>query len=424
MTGVVSVLGIAQQKALRLRKFSDATFMQAASLVLSISSHPEKSMPCNDRFLQPAAVASPDHHPAVILIVDDTPENLAVLGELLQTDYRVLVANSGRRALAIAVADPQPDLILLDVMMPDMDGYEVLAALRHNPRTAQIPVIFVTAMDALEDEQRGFDLGAIDYITKPLRPPIVLARVRVHLELKAARDRLSDQNTFLEAEVMRRMAENQLVQDVSIHALARLAETRDSETGNHIHRTREYVRALAVRLQSHPRFAAFLSDRTIRLLVKSAPLHDIGEVAIPDHILLKPGKLTAEEWELMKTHAQRGSEAIEQAERDAEQPVEFLTLAKEIAHYHHEKWDGSGYPEGLAGDAIPIPARLMALADVFDALISRRVYKPPLPFSEACELIIAERGRHFDPDVVDAFAAVFDQFTAIARRYSDSTASG
>ncbi|RUQ40068.1 MAG: two-component system response regulator [Candidatus Competibacteraceae bacterium] len=381
-------------------------------------------MPCNDRFLQPAAVASPDHHSAVVLIVDDTPENLAVLGELLQPNYRVLVANSGRRALAIATVNPQPDLILLDVMMPEMDGYQVLAELRQNPRTAQIPVIFVTAMDALEDEQRGLDLGAIDYITKPLRPPIVLARVRVHLELKAARDRLRDQNSFLEAEVARRMAENQLVQDVSIHALARLAETRDSETGNHIHRTREYVRALAVRLQGHPRFAAFLSDRTIRLLVKSAPLHDIGKVAIPDHILLKPGKLTAEEWELMKTHAQRGSEAIEQAERDAEQPVEFLALAKEIAHYHHEKWDGSGYPEGLAGDAIPIPARLMALADVFDALISRRVYKPPLPFAEARTLILAERGRHFDPDVVDAFAAVFDQFAVIARRYSDSAASG
>ncbi len=381
-------------------------------------------MPCNDRFLQPAAVASPDHHSAVVLIVDDTPENLAVLGELLQPNYRVLVANSGRRALAIATVNPQPDLILLDVMMPEMDGYQVLAELRQNPRTAQIPVIFVTAMDALEDEQRGLDLGAIDYITKPLRPPIVLARVRVHLELKAARDRLRDQNSFLEAEVARRMAENQLVQDVSIHALARLAETRDSETGNHIHRTREYVRALAVRLQGHSRFAAFLSDRTIRLLVKSAPLHDIGKVAIPDHILLKPGKLTAEEWELMKTHAQRGSEAIEQAERDAEQPVEFLALAKEIAHYHHEKWDGSGYPEGLAGDAIPIPARLMALADVFDALISRRVYKPPLPFAEARTLILAERGRHFDPDVVDAFAAVFDQFAVIARRYSDSAASG
>ena len=381
-------------------------------------------MPCNDRFLQPAAVASPDHHSAVVLIVDDTPENLAVLGEFLQPNYRVLVANSGRRALAIATVNPQPDLILLDVMMPEIDGYQVLAELRQNPRTAQIPVIFVTAMDALEDEQRGLDLGAIDYITKPLRPPIVLARVRVHLELKAARDRLRDQNSFLEAEVARRMAENQLVQDVSIHALARLAETRDSETGNHIHRTREYVRALAVRLQGHPRFAAFLSDRTIRLLVKSAPLHDIGKVAIPDHILLKPGKLTAEEWELMKTHAQRGSEAIEQAERDAEQPVEFLALAKEIAHYHHEKWDGSGYPEGLAGDAIPIPARLMALADVFDALISRRVYKPPLPFAEARTLILAERGRHFDPDVVDAFAAVFDQFAVIARRYSDSAASG
>ena len=356
---------------------------------------------------------------ATLLIVDDTPENLAVLGELLQPEYRVRVANSGRGALRIALSDPKPDLILLDVMMPDMDGYAVLACLRADQRTSDIPVIFVTALDTAVEEHDGLERGAVDYISKPLRPLIVLARVRTQLELKRARDWLRDQNAFLEAEVARRMAENQLVQDISIHALARLAETRDPETGNHLRRTQEYVRILAMGLRDHPGYAAFLSDRNIQLLAKSAPLHDIGKVGIPDHILLKPGKLDADEWAIMQTHAMIGREAIEHAERDAEQPVEFLALAKEIAHYHHERWDGSGYPEGLAGDAIPIPARLMALADVFDALITRRVYKAAMPPDQARAIIAAESGRHFDPNVVEAFLASFDKFLAVAERYGD-----
>jgi putative two-component system response regulator len=354
-----------------------------------------------------------------ILIVDDTPENLSVLGELLQPAYRVRAANSGRRALQIANGDPSPDLILLDVMMPEMDGYAVLDHLRNDPATAHIPVIFVTAMDSTEDEEKGLALGAVDYITKPLRPAIVLARVHTHLELKHARDILRDQNTFLEAEVDRRMSENLVIQEVSIHALARLAETRDPETGNHLHRTQEYVRTLAVALKHHPRFADFLDDRTINALARSAPLHDIGKVGIPDHILLKPGKLTPEEWDIMKTHAKLGSDAIEQAERDTAEPVEFLSLAKEIAHYHHERWDGTGYPEGLAGDSIPIAARLMALADVFDALICRRVYKPPMPYELAHEIIVSESGTHFDPDIVDAFIEHFDRFKAIAEAYAE-----
>lgn len=361
-----------------------------------------------------------DGEKATLLIVDDTPENLTILGELLQSTYRVRAANSGQSALRIAASDPKPDLILLDVMMPDMDGYVVFAHLREDPRTRDIPVIFVTALDTAINEQYGLELGALDYITKPLRPAIVLARVHTQLELKRARDWLRDQNTFLETEIARRMAENQLIQDISIHALARLAETRDPETGNHLRRTQEYVRILAMGLRGHPRFAAFLTDHNIQLLAKSAPLHDIGKVGIPDHILLKPGKLSPEEWVIMKTHTKLGSEAIEQAERDAEHPVEFLVLAKEIAHYHHERWGGGGYPEGLAGDAIPFSARLMALADVLDALITRRVYKPPMPHAQARAIILAERGRRFDPDVVDSFLACGDEFRAIADRYRDS----
>ena len=354
-----------------------------------------------------------------VLIVDDSPENLAVLNGLLQPAYRVLAATSGERALRVAGGDPRPDLVLLDVMMPGLDGYQIFERLRADPATRDIPVIFVTALDAREAELRGLELGAVDYITKPIVPPVVLARVNTQLELKRARDWLKDQNAFLEAEVARRMAENDATQRVSIRALAHLAETRDPETGNHILRTQSYVNRLAQALRGHPRFSARLDERYIDLLTRSAPLHDIGKVGIPDHILLKPGKLTPEEWEIMKTHAKIGSDAIERAEQDLDTPLDFLSAAKDIAHWHHEKWDGSGYPDGLAGDAIPVAARLMALADVFDALISARVYKPAFPYEKARDIIVEGRGKHFDPAVCDAFLAHFDDFVAIAERYRD-----
>lgn len=264
-------------------------------------------------------------------------------------------------------------------------------------------------------------MGAVDYITKPIMPQVMLARVRTHLELKSARDRLSVQNAWLEAEVSRRMAENDQTQLVSVRALAHLAETRDKETGNHILRTQAYVHALAMRLRNHRRFKHLLDDRYIEVLTRSAPLHDIGKVGIPDYILLKPGPLTNDEWEIMKTHAALGAQAIEQAERDIEQPVKFLSVAKEIAHWHHERWDGSGYPDGLAGEAIPVSARLMSVADVFDALITERVYKPAMSFEKAREIITQGRSSHFDPDVVDAFLREFPAFCDIASRYQDLT---
>jgi putative two-component system response regulator len=358
--------------------------------------------------------------PPTLLIVDDSPENLSVLGELLRDNYRVRAANSGVEALRLAALTPTPDLILLDVMMPGMDGYEVMRRLRADPLTREVPVIYATSLDAAEDEELGLKLGAVDYVTKPLRPAVVLARVAAHLELKQARDRLQAHNADLEAEVTRRMGENLLIQDVSILALAHLAEIRDPETGNHLKRTQAYVHCLAKRLIDHPRFASQLNSQTVEQIAKSAPLHDIGKVGIPDHILLKPGKLTPEEWEVMKTHARLGAEAIEHAERDAERPVAFLAFAKQIARHHHERWDGRGYPDGLAGDAIPLVARLMALADVFDALISRRVYKEPFPPEQARRMIIEQRGMHFDPDVCDAFDAAYDEFCTIAQCYADS----
>ena len=359
---------------------------------------------------------------ATVLIVDDEPVNLAMLGQLLRPTYTVRAAASGPAALRAAATLPRPDIVLLDVSMPGMDGFTVLQRLRDDAATKDMPVIFVTAMDASEDEERGLALGAQDYVSKPIKPAVLLRRIRAQLDNKRFNDWQRDQNAVLEAEVARRMAENDVAQAVGIRALAHLAEMKDTETFGHIERTQRYVRDLAQRLRSHPRFAALLTDRYINLLTRSAPLHDIGKVGIPDTILLKPGPLTPEEREVMKAHAQFGSNAIERAERDVAQPVAFLALAKEIAHWHHERWDGHGYPDGLAGDGIPVSARLMALADVFDALISKRVYKQPMPPEQVRELIAGGRGTQFDPDMVDAFLEGFEGYLAIARRYRDGTA--
>jgi putative two-component system response regulator len=364
------------------------------------------------------AIQMPDK--ATILVVDDTPDNLSLMQALLKDKYKVKGANNGEKGLKIASAESPPDLILLDIMMPGMDGYEVCRRLKANPATRDIPVIFLTAKTEVEDEQLGFELGAVDYITKPVSPPIVLARVHTQLTLKASADFLRDKNVFLETEVTKRTREVVAIQDVTILAMASMAETRDADTGNHIRRTQRYVKALAWKLSTHPRFSAFLTVQNIGLLFKSAPLHDIGKVGIPDRILLKPGKLTPEEFEIMKTHTTLGRDAIAHAEQELGAEVAFLTLAKEIAYSHQEKWDGSGYPEGLKGDQIPISARLMALADVYDALISRRVYKEPQTHEQAKAIIVQTSGRHFDPDVVEAFLAIEENFRAIALSYIDS----
>jgi len=357
-----------------------------------------------------------------VLIVDDTAENLTLMHSLLTDHYRTRIANNGERALKAAATEPIPDLVLLDIMMPGMDGYEVCRRLKADPVTRLIPVIFLTAKTEVEDEQAGFDVGAVDYITKPISPPIVMARVKTQLELKAAADFLRDKNTYLESEVQRRTREVQVIQDVTIMAMGSLAETRDNETGKHIRRTQNYVRALARQLQPDPKFAPELSDAYIELLYKSAPLHDIGKVGIPDAILLKPGKLTPEEFEIMKTHTTLGRDAILAAEELIDAPSSFLRVAREIAHYHQEKWDGSGYPDRLAGEAIPLSARLMAVADVYDALVSRRVYKQPIPHDQAVEIMREGRGKHFDPLLLDAFLVIEREFQAIAERFVDTNA--
>ena len=355
-----------------------------------------------------------------VLLVDDLPDNLVLMNDLLKDLYKVKVANSGEKALRIATTGQPPDVVLLDVMMPEMDGYEVCRRLKANPATRNVPIIFLTAKSEVEDEKLGLDLGAVDYITKPISPPITLARVRNHLMLKEHADFLRDQNEFLEQEVQERTREVVAIQDVTILAMASMAETRDPETGNHIRRTQFYVKALAERLKEHPRFSAVLTDSCIKLLFKSAPLHDIGKVGIPDRILLKPGRFEPHEFEIMKTHTTLGRAAIEHAERSLGTPMAFLSIAKEIAYSHQEKWDGSGYPEGLAGEAIPVSARLMAVADVYDALISRRVYKEGMPHEKAVQMIVEGKGKHFDPDMVDAFIGLQEEFRAIAARFHDT----
>ena len=361
-----------------------------------------------------------------ILIVDDEPANRLILEDLLAERYAVHALANGRQALEYLATAPTVDLILLDVVMPEMDGFEACRRIKAEPRLQDIPVLFLTSLESAADEEHGLSLGAEDFIHKPFSPSAVLARVRNHLELARARRRLRDRNLELEQLVEERtrdlLREKQqviAVQGATITALCTLAEVRDNETGNHIRRTQNYVRALAERLRDHPRFAAELSDETIMLLFKSAPLHDIGKVAIPDAILQKPGKLTAEEWVIMKRHAEYGRDAIAQAESDIGESAAFLRYAREIAYGHHEKWDGSGYPQCLAGDAIPLSARLMAVADVYDALISKRVYKPAFPHGQAIGMISEGRGAHFDPDIADALLDVADEFLDIATSYRD-----
>jgi putative two-component system response regulator len=346
-----------------------------------------------------------------ILLVDDNTANLQVLRENLDgLGYKLLIAKSGKSALEI-VRKAHPDLVLLDIMMPEMDGYEVCRRLKSAEETRHIPVIFLTAMADAEDEAKGLALGAVDYITKPINPGLVRARVQNHLELKRHRD-------HLEQLVRVKTREVQLTQAVMIESLATLAEYRDPETGGHIKRTQNYVKALAVKLKGHPRFRDLLDEETIELLYLSAPLHDMGKVGVRDHILLKPGRLEDSEFAEMKKHTLFGEEALRITEQKLGQST-FLRHAREIAGSHQEKWDGSGYPRGLTGEVIPVSGRLMALADVYDALISKRAYKPPFPHAKAVQIIQEGRGTHFDPDVVDAFLALEDTFRNIALTFAD-----
>ncbi|WDP90939.1 MAG: two-component system response regulator [Desulfobacter sp.] len=352
-----------------------------------------------------------DYSDCIVLAVDDTEANIDILVETLGEDYELRVALDGESALE-NIAEEKPDLILLDIMMPGMDGYEVCRRMKSDSKTQDIPVIFLTAMDQEQNEAKGLALGAVDYVTKPFSPDLIKARVRNHLELKKHRDHLAS----LVAERTRQI---ELTQNVTICCLANLAETRDPETGGHIQRTQNYVRELARVLKQKSAYGALLDEETIDLIYKSAPLHDIGKVGVTDRILLKPGKLTEEEFEEMKRHTVYGRDTL----RDAEEKLgknSFLKYAGEIAFTHHEKWDGSGYPKGVSGNDIPVSGRLMAIADVYDALVTKRVYKPPFSHEKAVSIIIEGKGRHFDPDMVDAFVDIAGTFKRIAHELADS----
>ncbi len=370
---------------------------------------------------------------ADVLVADDQVENLQLLFSLLSPHFNVHPFPDGEALIRYVSAGRPTDLVLLDVVMPAPDGYEVCRRLRAMPEMEDVPIVFLTALDSTEDEKHGLAMGAIDYIAKPFSPPIVLARVRNHVRLGRLLRLIVCQNDFLDQRIEERTAELAKknialqaaldavarTQDVTIVAFSSLAESRDNETGRHIRRTQHYVRELSLALRSNPDMAPLLTDEAIEMFFKSAPLHDIGKVAIPDNILLKPGRLESHEFEIMKTHANEGRKAIEVAEANLESDNSFLRHAREIAYAHHEKWDGSGYPLGIAGNNIPLSARLMAVADVYDALISWRVYKPAMPHQQAVEIIAQGRGSHFDPAIIDAFLEIHHRFAEIATRFLD-----
>ena len=306
-------------------------------------------------------------------------------------------------------------------MMPEMDGYVVCRRVKRDRDICDIPIIFLTAKSSIEDETMGFDLGAADYLTKPISPPLLLARVKTHLVVKASKDFLKNQNELLEAEVKRRTQEVINVQNVSIMAMANLAETRDLDTGFHIKRTRIYMKLFAVQLSTKDKYHDMLTPDYIEQLSNSAPLHDLGKVGVRDSILLKPDKLTKEEFEVMKSHAYLGFKALDEAEKQMDETdgFTFLHIAKDIAHYHHEKWDGTGYPDGLVGESIPLCARMMAIVDVYDALISKRVYKDDMAHDAAMAILIEGKGTHFDPALIDALLEIENVFSVVATKYKD-----
>ena len=326
---------------------------------------------------------------AVILIVDDAPANIKVLGQILMDEYVIKAAPNGLKALEIARLNDPPDLILLDIMMPEMDGFEVCGKLKSDASTGSIPIIFVTAQSQEEDEARGFDLGAVDYIQKPISAPVVKARVKTHLALKKAREELKIQNIYLDEEVKRRTNELMQSQIEILERLGMASEYRDEETGHHLHRMSTYCKLLGE--------SVGLTTEINKNFTLASTMHDLGKIGIPDTILHKPAKLSREEFEVMKTHTTIGAGLL------AGSNSRILQTAEIIALTHHEKWDGSGYPNGLSGEDIPLVGRISGIADVFDALISNRPYKTGWPFEKAIDEIERCSGSHFDPRLVRKF---------------------
>lgn len=346
-----------------------------------------------------------------ILIVDDESFYLDLLTELLFPQYSVSVAENGAQAIELASSGEPPMLILLDVVMPQMDGYEVCKRLKADPTTHDIPIIFLTGKNELEDEMRGLELGAVDYIAKPISPPILLSRVRNHLAL-------AQQRVALEGLVVERTKQIEKAKDAVTFSMGALAEARDNETGFHLQRTRLYVKIIAEKLSQTAEYSNKLTPKMVDLIMRAAPLHDIGKIGVPDKVLMKNGRLTEEEKAIMSKHTLHGKQALEKAEKNIG-PTPYLEIAKQIAYCHHEKWDGSGYPEGLGGEDIPLSARIMAIADVYDALISKRYYKEAMSHKEAISLMEKSRGTHFDPIIFDIFLCAEGELRDIAERFKD-----
>ena len=340
-----------------------------------------------------------------VLVVDDTPENIQILMETLRDEFAVVTAINGTKALSLAMADAPPDIILLDVMMPGLDGYEVCRRLKETPKTRSIPVIFITALSDEKDEARGLELGAVDFIAKPFQPSLVKARVKNHIELKRHRD-------SLEAVVERQVREIATSHMATIMALSKLAESRDDDTGKHLERTQTYCKMLALEAGQSGAYAGKLDDRFAETIFWASPLHDIGKVAVPDAILCKPGKLTSEEFDIMKTHTTRGADTL-RAVATQYPGNYFIQMGLDIAHWHHEKWNGKGYPDGIAGENVPVCARIMAVADVYDALTSKRCYKEAMPHEKAMEIIQNDSGTHFDPVMVEIFLRIEGEFRRV-----------
>lgn len=347
----------------------------------------------------------------VILAVDDDATNLRFLEEILQENYRPYLAPSGERAIKF-LQKRIPDLILLDVEMPDMSGYEVIREIKQNPEWKDIPIIFLTGLEGRDNEKEALALGAVDYILKPISAEIVKARAGLHVELELYRK-------GLEQMVEKRTSQLHRTQDVILDILANMTSVRDSETGAHIKRTTYYVQELVENLRSlnHPDYQ--IPDLYAENIIKSAKLHDIGKVAVPDHVLLKPARLTEMEFEMIKQHTTYGAEILESAIAELKEESYFLNVAKEIVESHHEKWNGSGYPNGLKGTDIPLSGRIMAIADVYDALISNRPYKSGFSHETAIEIILKDAGTHFDPTLIDLSRKSLDKFEEIALRHQD-----
>ena len=347
-----------------------------------------------------------------IMVVDDIPANLELLEELLtKKGYHVSSFIKGEMALLSAEQYP-PDLILLDITMPQMDGFEVCRRIKSDLKLCDIPVIFISALDDTANKVKALNHGGVDYVTKPFQEEEVFARVETHLKLRRVQKELERYNHNLEELVQEKVQEISDSQMATLVSLSNLAEFRDETTGSHIERTREFCRMLATQLGVNSPYAASITPTFIQDIYCAAPLHDIGKVGIPDNILLKSSKLLPEEFEVMKNHVILGAltlqKVLEQYSKNS-----FVKMGILLTKHHHEKWNGKGYPEGLSGETIPLPARIMALADVYDALRSRRPYKDGFTHEEAVRIICEESEQSFDPVVVDAFLALSKDFDEV-----------